>query len=348
MQLAVFTHSYSNYRYAILYSRQDKICFADSHIKYFAHVGGVVREMVYDNMRVVVSKFISRSKKEPTELLLELSGHYQFGWRFCNARKGNEKGHVERSVEFIRRKSFCHIDEFPTMEAANKHLFNVVKKINTVKSRTSKCKSPSQLFSEEILNMPLSPTPYNYFQTEFVRVDKYSTIKYQQNSYSVPDIYVGKLLNIHIYPEQIIVFNEDEKVCVHSRSYKLHDWKICLEHYLHTLKQKPGALHSSIALKQTDKELKAIYNRWFTNNPKEFIELLQYAFKNNIKLSDVYFKAKEVAKITHLDVSKEKIMVLLENKIIYTSDNEAEGEIERFSITQINLLNQLLTNNKSS
>ena len=33
--------------------------------------------------------------------------YYQFGFRFCNVRKGNEKGHVERSVEYIRRKAFA-------------------------------------------------------------------------------------------------------------------------------------------------------------------------------------------------------------------------------------------------
>lgn len=54
--------------------------------------------MVYDNMRVAVAKFIGKHQKEPTGALLDLRSHYGFTHRFCNARKGNEKGHVEHSV----------------------------------------------------------------------------------------------------------------------------------------------------------------------------------------------------------------------------------------------------------
>lgn len=93
-QLAVFTSSYSNYRYALLYKRQDTISFMESHVHFFSYTGGVYKEMVYDNMRVAVSKFVGFRHKEPTTALLTLREHYLFTHRFCNARKGNEKGHV--------------------------------------------------------------------------------------------------------------------------------------------------------------------------------------------------------------------------------------------------------------
>ena len=57
-------------------------------------------------MRLVIKKFVGRNEKEPTEALLKLSLYYRFNFRFCNVRSGNEKGHVERSVEVIRRKAF--------------------------------------------------------------------------------------------------------------------------------------------------------------------------------------------------------------------------------------------------
>ncbi|MCK4240009.1 MAG: hypothetical protein KAX30_00160 [Candidatus Atribacteria bacterium] len=40
---------------------------------FFEEVGGVYKEMVYDNARVMVAKFVDRSEKEPTEALLKLS-----------------------------------------------------------------------------------------------------------------------------------------------------------------------------------------------------------------------------------------------------------------------------------
>jgi len=77
--------------------------FLDAHVKFFNKVGGVYKTIVYDNMKVAVAKFVSRTEKEPTEDLLKLSMYYRFKYRFCNAKRGNEKGHVEKSVEYIRR-----------------------------------------------------------------------------------------------------------------------------------------------------------------------------------------------------------------------------------------------------
>lgn len=208
-QLAVFTHSYSNYRYARLYNRQDSICFVDSHIQYFSHLGGVVNEMVYDNMRVAVSRFVGKTHKEPTDALLEMSHYYHFNWRFCNARKGNEKGHVERSVEYIRRKSFAHRMDFADLEAANHQLDKILNKLND-KTQIGTNKSAIQLLDEEREHLFEAPNAYVYYQTANSHVDKYSTIRFQKNCYSVPDKYVGKLLSLRLYPEHIEIYHNEE------------------------------------------------------------------------------------------------------------------------------------------
>ncbi len=67
---------------------------------------------------VAVAGFVGPHEKEPTRSLLQLRGHYQFRHRFCNIYRGNEKGHVERSVEYVRRKAFAPKDAFTgTLEA---------------------------------------------------------------------------------------------------------------------------------------------------------------------------------------------------------------------------------------
>jgi transposase len=81
--MAVFTPAMSNYRYAILFHRQDTSSFLYAHVLFFEHVGGVFHTLVYDNMRVAVRRFVGPSDKEPTEALLKLSVYYQFHFRFC-------------------------------------------------------------------------------------------------------------------------------------------------------------------------------------------------------------------------------------------------------------------------
>lgn len=105
-QMAVFTSAYGNYRFACLFTKQTTECFQEAHALFFQHIQGVYRMMVYDNMRVAVKRFVG-TEKEPTEGLLKLSLYYGFQHRFCNIHSGNEKGHVERSVDVIRRKAFA-------------------------------------------------------------------------------------------------------------------------------------------------------------------------------------------------------------------------------------------------
>ena len=88
LYMAVFTAVMSNYRYAILFHRQDTETFLQAHVLFFEHVGGVFHTMVYDNMRVAIRRFVGLTEKEPTEALLKLSAYYQFHFRFCNVDRG--------------------------------------------------------------------------------------------------------------------------------------------------------------------------------------------------------------------------------------------------------------------
>ena len=132
-QLAIFTSAKGNYRYARLFPKQDTLCFQESHAFFFEKLGKVYKTLVYDNMKVAVKKFVGPSEKEPTEGLLKLSTYYGFKFRFCNVRSGNEKGHVERSVEYVRRKAFAFKENFISLEKANEYLDSICDELNQKK-----------------------------------------------------------------------------------------------------------------------------------------------------------------------------------------------------------------------
>src|SRR3972149_5693468 len=121
-QMSVFTTAYGNYRYADLYHNQKTESFLDTHANFFEEVGGVHKKVVYDNARVLVARFVGPNEKEPTDELLKLSTYYGFSFRFCNTARANEKGHVERSVEYVRRKVFSKRDSFSSLEQARTYL----------------------------------------------------------------------------------------------------------------------------------------------------------------------------------------------------------------------------------
>lgn len=83
--------------------------FLDSHVRFFKMIGGVWKEVVYDNMRNVVSKFIGKNEKELNEDLVKMSLYYGFDINVTNAFSGNEKGYVEGSVKYLLNITDFHL-----------------------------------------------------------------------------------------------------------------------------------------------------------------------------------------------------------------------------------------------
>ena len=312
LQMAVFTTGYSNYRYACLFYRQDTLAFMESHVKFFTHTQGVYHQMVYDNMRVAVARFVGKHEKEPTVALTNLKGHYQFHHRFCNAYRGNEKGHVERSVEYIRRKAFGYKDDFASINQAAAYLEDVVSRLNDT-PRPQKGKTALELFNEEKQALWSVPVPFACYDTKQLRVDKYATVSYCYNRYSVPDHLVGEFVDVKIFSDQLRFYHQDKPICTHKRSYGARTWTISLDHYLDTLHQKPGALNHSEALSQCSDHLRGMYARYYKENPRDFVELLLYCRKHQIGHERLFDTERVLLKVCPTDINTEKLIALLGN-----------------------------------
>jgi hypothetical protein len=99
-----------------------------------------------------------------------------------------------------------------------------------------------------------------------LRVDKYATISHCTNRYSVSEKLVGCFVDVKIFSNTIEAYYENKPVGSHQRDYGKHQWVIDIEHYLDTLRQKPGALNGSVAL-TCRPYLKKLYQQFYTNAP---------------------------------------------------------------------------------
>jgi transposase len=328
LQMSVFTSAKGDYRSGNLYHNQKTEAFLDTHASFFEEIGGVYQEMVYDNTRVMVARFVGRSEKEPTEALLKLSIYYGFNFRFTNTYQAHEKGHVERSVEYVRRKIFSKKDEFSSVEEARKYFKTGLKELNS-KLRV-KGKSADEILSEEKDYLLPLPPRYDTARIVEARVDKYSCITVDGNHYSVPDHLVGQFIFTKIYPDKIICYHIQKKIASHQRRYGAQEWSIDINHYLMTLKVKPGALKRSSALAQLKPKLKDIYQKYYQGQEKSFIGLLEL-----IAASNLYRVEQAIAlleKINPSGISTEKIKTIVERnnyipkKVTHLSDTEANSK----------------------
>lgn len=310
-QMAVFTPARSNYRYSLLYRNQDTNAFQEAHAEFFHHSRGRYQVMVYDNMRVAIKRFVGPHEKEPTAALMSLSMYYGYSFRFANIYCGNEKGHVERSVEYVRRKAFSEpdSDRFDTLEDANRYL---LAKCMTLNSRKiSNGTVPLEIFKEEQKHLLAHLPKFESSIYSDHRVDKYATVVVCQNHYSVPDTLVGKMVDVKLYTNKVKIYYDNTIVAAHERSYKPHDWIIDIRHYLRTLHKKPGALRGSTALLQADTKIKDIYKNHYSNDAKTFLQVLAIIYEKGVKTVEKALNRLEM--VSPLDMSADKVRVLCDH-----------------------------------
>ncbi len=344
VSMGLFATCYGNYYSGKLYRNKKMENFLDVHNHAVIDMGGVHQEIIYDNLKTAVAKFtVNPNTKEATKDLSKISMYYGFRYRFCNARRGNEKGKVERGVEFVRRKIFSKKDAFESMEEAQSYFQSELAVLNE-RTCAGKDVSRVQSLNEEKPYLIPFTEPYDISSVEMLRVDKYSTVVYQTNRYSVPDYLVGKILKVRVLPEEIRIYNKDIEVAGHNRLYGSHEWKMDIMHYLRTIKKKPGALNASAAFHQVSAKLQQLYQLYYTGKNKEFIELLEIIGEKGCEevmslIDTLALKNKNLVTTSNIKnlMFRKKEDDVTENKVI--------NEIEKASVSLVNDITRLFNLN---
>jgi len=330
LPMAVFTSAYSNYRYAVVLPKEDMACFIEAHIRYITHTGGVYKRFVYDNLKTAVKRFVGLNDRELTDDFLKMSLYYCFGSRFCNVARGNEKGHVERSVEYVRRKAFCRHDEFGDLDQVNAHLNDVLNDLNQRELSGRDCSS-LDLHQEELPLLKAAPAAYEYAECDYYRVDKYATVSVKTNHYSVPEYLNRKKVFVKIFATRILIYDDRKVVAAHQRNYGAGQWIIEINHYLKTLSRKPGALSGSEALNQSNPEIRNIYEQYFVEKPRDFVELLQYINETAITMDSIEAAISKLRQL-HTEITFDKIKAVLTSKTDKTSACSVPDKVDVIAI----------------
>ena len=345
-EMSAFTAAKSNYRGADIYHSQKTESFLDCHANFFENVGGVYSELVYDNTKVAVARFVGRNQRQPTDALLKLSIYYGFSFRFTNIAKPNEKGHVEKSVEFIRRKVFSKRDKFDSYEHAREYLKEELIALNLRPQTLQNGKSAMYMLTQEMPHLLPKPPRYDSARISEPRVSKYSCITMDNCYYSVPDDLVGEFVLVKTYTDKVLCYHRQVLVAKHKRLYGNHEWQIDIAHFTKTLARKPGALASSVAFSQMQPRLLNIYNRYFKGAEKSFIELVELVSKIGIdKVEDAIC---ELTFINPNSISTDKIVTICQRANYRPEDTiiKYNCQIENASRRILDLYGKLLNENQ--
>lgn len=215
----VITLSYSRALWLEFFFDQTIENFLLGHVHAFKDWGGISRTILYDNLRsVVLDRNHDAVKFHPR--MLELSAHYHFDPRPCRPARGNEKGRVERAIQYIRH-SFFAARPFTTLQDFN--LQALAWRDSVAHTRPwpgDHSRVISDVFQEE--KSRLLPLPVHPFDTDLIkpiRSDKTIYVRFDLNDYSIPHQFVGKLLTLVATPSTVRLLDGATEVASHRRSF---------------------------------------------------------------------------------------------------------------------------------
>lgn len=229
----VLSHS----RYKFLWW-QDKpfttLTFIDAHNKAFQYIGGMPKEMVYDQDRLLA---VSENGGDIiyTEGFQNYLANARFEVRLCRAFDPESKGKIEAVVKFAKY-NFAKHRIFEDINTFNDDSFKWLERTGNKKVHEVTKKVPAEVFTLERDHLKPIPNLFNTkidtnSLTHIVRKD--NTVLYKQNRYQVPKgtYQPGLEVKLKILDEKMDIVNMETSEIIVSHSVSIGKGKLIKIHH---------------------------------------------------------------------------------------------------------------------
>lgn len=194
--------------------------FLRGHVAAMEHFGGSARTVLYDNLKsVVLDRVGVHVRFNPR--ILDLAGHYHFVPKPCAPYRGNEKGKVERAIQYIR-SSFFAARRHRDVDDLNRQLIGWIEQVADQRIRPTDAQKRTVGDCLEVERQVLLALPQNRFETDFVtavKSGKQPYVRFETNSYSIPHKLVRKSLTLIASEYTVRVLDGQNEVAQHPRCY---------------------------------------------------------------------------------------------------------------------------------
>jgi transposase len=241
----VLTLSHSRALWVEFFFDQTLENFCWGHVHAFQSWNGVPRTLLCDNLKsVVLERRGDEIHFHPR--LLELAAHYHFTFRPCRPARGNEKGRVERAIQYVRQ-SFFAARPFTTLEDFNQQALLWRDQIAHQRPWPGDdSRSVQQALAEEQPRLlPLPIHPFECDRVESVHAGKTPYVRFDLNDYSIPPEAIGRPLTLVASSTQVRILEGTRELASHRRSFDRHRRVEDPAHLEALLQQKRKALGST-------------------------------------------------------------------------------------------------------
>jgi transposase len=195
--------------------------FLYAHALAFEALGGVPRRILYDNLKSVVVERVGEHIRFHPQIL-ECAGHYHFAPVPCAPYRGNEKGKVERQIQYLRHGFFA-ARRFGSVEDLNRQLAEWIERVAHARPVPGDpARRPvGDALAEE--HERLLPLPEHRFACDHVRPvvsGKQPYVRFDRNDYSIPHDRIRQPLTLVASETDVRITDAVGAVlATHRRSY---------------------------------------------------------------------------------------------------------------------------------
>jgi transposase len=241
--------SYSNYAFALALPTERTEAILQGMSEAFAFFGCVPREVWWDNPKTVVKQIFKGRERRPNERYQALASHYRFEPLYCMPARGNEKPYAENRVRVLQRQWAT-----PVPTAAHLGTFNAYLRERCVAEVGRTVSGYEETIGQRFCRdreaaVPLPATPFDACVVQAGCVDKYQTVRFDRNRYSVPRTCAFRGVTVKGYVERVEVVADGAVVARHARSYGSGEQVLDPVHYLAALDRRPAALDHAPVLR---------------------------------------------------------------------------------------------------
>ena len=191
--------------------------FVRCHMHAFVALGGVAREVVYDNLATAVAEHDGRLVRFLPRFLA-FAREYGFYPRACNPAAGWEKGKVERAIGYARQ-SFWPLREFTDLHDVNRQARQWLSEVANQRQHRETRQRPLDRFQPAALK-PLPVIPYDHRDHVEVLVHKDLRVQFDGNRYCAPHRYVGRRLIVKADSSSVTLYDRVNEIVSYPRSWR--------------------------------------------------------------------------------------------------------------------------------
>lgn len=216
----IMTLCHSRMMFVEFIYRQNKEHFLQCHRNAFEYFGGVPKSVMVDNCKVAVLEHSYYGDIKFNPSYLDFSEHYGFKIKACKVRCPNEKGQVEKAVDYLKRNFLNGRKDITSLEAVNNAIRQWMENTANVRKHKTTQKKPVELFETEKKELQaLNIAPYDCADIRPIRADKCFRVTFEANRYSVPSDFASTVLTAKIYPDRLLLYFDNNLIAEHRRSY---------------------------------------------------------------------------------------------------------------------------------